>query len=57
MLIGNLLSERLAALPGVATASLVSDLPLSGGGSATFYAAEGDITTDAQTPAPGRPRR
>ena len=48
----RLLSERLAALPGVVTASLVSDLPLSGGGSATFYAAEGDTTTDAQT----RPR-
>ena len=41
--------ERVRAVPGVVSASLVSDVPLSGGSSATFYTAEGDTTTDAQT--------
>ena len=41
--------ERLRALPGVTSVSLASDSPLDGGGSAIFYTAEGDTTTDAQT--------
>ena len=46
------LLERIAAVPGVSSVSLVSDLPLQGGGSALFYAAEGDTTTAAEA----RPR-
>jgi putative ABC transport system permease protein len=46
------LIERLEALPGVESAGLVSDLPLLGGGSAIFYAADGDTTTNAES----RPR-
>ena len=41
------LLERLNAVPGVASASLVTDLPLQGGGSAIFYSAEGDTTIGA----------
>ena len=41
--------ERVRAVPGVLSASLVSDVPLSGGGSAVFYTAEGDTISDAQT--------
>jgi putative ABC transport system permease protein len=41
--------ERVRSVPGVLSASLVSDVPLSGGGSAVFYTAEGDTTSDAQT--------
>lgn len=43
------LLERVRAVPGVLSASLASDMPLSNGASATFYSAEGDTTTDAQT--------
>ena len=39
--------ERLEALPGVASASLVSDLPLTGNGGAIFYTAEGGGVFDA----------
>jgi putative ABC transport system permease protein len=46
------LIDRLEALPGVRSASLASDLPLQGGGSAIFYAADGDTTTNAEA----RPR-
>ena len=46
------LLEQIEAVPGVASASLASDLPLQGGGSAIFYTAEGDATTDAES----RPR-
>jgi predicted permease len=48
----RILLERLAVVPGVASAALSSDRPLAGGGSAIFYGAEGDTTSDAQT----RPR-
>jgi putative ABC transport system permease protein len=40
--------DQLEAVPGVLQASLVSDLPLNGGGSAIFYAAEGDDTAAAE---------
>jgi putative ABC transport system permease protein len=49
---GAELIERLGALPGVDSASLVSDMPLTGRGSAIFYAAESSSTFDAAT----RPR-
>lgn len=42
------LLERVRALPGVAAASLTSDLPLDGGSSALFYAAEGQPPVNAQ---------
>ena len=45
----QLLLDRVRAVPGVAAASIVSDVPLGGGSSAVFYAAEGDTTTGAQT--------
>jgi predicted permease len=45
------LVDDLKALPGVAAASLTSDVPLQGA-SAIFYSAEGQIEEDAQT----RPR-
>jgi len=45
---GRALLERLRAIPGVAAASLGSDLPLDGGGGATFYAAEGQPAVNAQ---------
>ena len=41
--------DRLRTLPGVTSVSLASDSPLDGGGSAIFFTAEGDTTTDAQT--------
>ena len=41
--------ERVRAVPGVLSASLVSDVPLSGSSSAVFYTAEGDTISDAQT--------
>jgi putative ABC transport system permease protein len=47
----NVLLDRLRALPGVVDVSLSSDLPLQGG-SAVFYAAEGDTTSGAES----RPR-
>jgi len=43
------LLERVRAVAGVVSASLVSDVPLAGNTSASFYTAEGDTTTDAQT--------
>jgi len=46
---GQELLDRVRAVPGVASVSLVSDVPLAGNDSAAFYAAEGDTTTDAQT--------
>src|SRR5207249_1299096 len=45
---GRVLLERLRAIPGVAAAALGTDLPLDGGGSAVFYAAEGQATVNAQ---------
>jgi putative ABC transport system permease protein len=41
--------DRVKAVPGVASASIVSDVPLSGGGSAIFYTAEGQLPVDAQS--------
>jgi putative ABC transport system permease protein len=41
--------EKLRNLPGVEEASLSTDLPLSGGGSAIFFTAEGQPVSDAQT--------
>ena len=49
VLSGRELLERVRAVPGVVSASLASDVPLGGQSSATFYTAEGDTTTDAQT--------
>jgi putative ABC transport system permease protein len=49
VLSGRELLERVRAVAGVVSASLVSDVPLGSGSSATFYTAEGDTTTDAQT--------
>jgi predicted permease len=46
---GRELIERVAAVPGVTSVALASDVPLTGTGQATFYSAEGDATTDAQT--------
>jgi putative ABC transport system permease protein len=44
---GSVLIERLEALPGVVSASMVSDLPLTGNGGAIFYAAEDGGVFDA----------
>jgi putative ABC transport system permease protein len=44
--------ERIRAVPGVAAASLASDIPLEGSSSAVFYAAEGQGVVTAQN----RPR-
>jgi putative ABC transport system permease protein len=44
--------ERLEGVPGVVSASVVSDIPLTIGGGAIFYTAEGGGTFDATT----RPR-
>jgi len=44
--------ERIRAVPGVAAASLASDLPLEGSASAVFYAAEGQGSVTAEN----RPR-
>ena len=49
VLSGQDLVDRLRAVPGVASVSLASDIPLGANSSASFYAAEGDTTTDAQT--------
>jgi predicted permease len=46
---GRDILERVRAVPGVISASLTSDLPLSGGGAAVFYSAEGDTAADART--------
>ena len=43
------LLERIRAVPGVAAASLATDVPLGGASSAVFYSAEGDSTSGAQT--------
>ena len=40
--------ERVRAVPGVAAASLASDVPLSGEGAANFYTAEGQPAMTAQ---------
>jgi len=46
---GRVLLDRLRAIPGVAAAALGNDLPLdSGGGSASFYTAEGQPPVNAQ---------
>ena len=45
----RLLLDRVRVLPGVRSASLVSDPPLSGLASAVFYSAEGQGVTTAQT--------
>src|SRR5262245_17191391 len=46
---GRVLLDRLRAIPGVAAAAISNDLPLdSGGGSATFYTAEGQPPANAQ---------
>ncbi len=44
----RLVLDRVKTVPGVASASLVSDVPLSGGGSAIFYTAEGQPPVNAQ---------
>jgi predicted permease len=49
VLSGRELLERVRAVPGVVSASLVSDAPLVGISTAVFYTAEGDTTTDAQS--------
>src|SRR5262249_26534825 len=49
---GRRILERIHEIPSVVSASVSSDVPLSGGGSAFFYSAEGQAITDAQT----RPR-
>jgi predicted permease len=46
---GRVVIDRVRAIPGVTAAALGSDLPLdSGGGSATFYTAEGQPPANAQ---------
>jgi predicted permease len=45
---GRVLIDRLRAIPGVAAAALGNDLPLDGGGGASFYAAEGQPAVNAQ---------
>jgi predicted permease len=42
------LLERVRSVAGVTAASIVSDVPLGGGGGAVFYAAEGQPTLTAQ---------
>jgi putative ABC transport system permease protein len=49
---GRQVLERIRSIPSVVAASMSSDVPLSGGGGAFFYTAEGQAITDAQT----RPR-
>jgi predicted permease len=49
LLTGQALLERVRAVPGVVSASLASDAPLTGNSSAVFYTAEEDTTSDAQT--------
>ncbi len=44
----RLVLDRVKAIPGVAAASLVNDVPLSGGGNAIFFTAEGQPPVDAQ---------
>jgi predicted permease len=46
---GRDLIDRVSAVPGVTSVSLTTDVPLTGAGSAAFYSAEGDQTSDAQT--------
>ncbi len=48
VILGRALLDRIRAVPGVAGAALGSDLPLDGGSSATFYAAEGQPAVTAQ---------
>ena len=49
---GAELLTHVKAVPGVTSASLASDVPLADSSSATFYSAEGDTTTSAES----RPR-
>jgi putative ABC transport system permease protein len=49
VLSGRELLDRVSTIPGVMSAALASDAPLTGNSSAVFYSAEGDTTTDAQT--------
>jgi putative ABC transport system permease protein len=49
VLSGPDLLARVRAVPGVADAALVTDIPLGGSSSAVFYTAEGDTTSNAQT--------
>ena len=49
---GTELLTHVKAVPGVTSASLASDVPLGDNSSATFYSAEGDTNTNAET----RPR-
>jgi putative ABC transport system permease protein len=49
VLSGRELLERVRAVPGVVSASLSSDVPLDVAFAASFYVAEGDTATDAQT--------
>jgi predicted permease len=48
VILGRALLDRIRAVPGVAAAALGSDLPLDGGSSASFYAAEGQPAVNAQ---------
>ena len=48
----RVLLERVRTVPGVAAASLASDVPLDGGSSAVFYAADGQTETTVEN----RPR-
>jgi len=48
IIMGRALLDRIRALPGVSAATLGTDLPLDGGGAASFYAAEGMPATNAQ---------
>jgi putative ABC transport system permease protein len=45
---GRVLLDRLRAIPGVSAAAIGNDLPLDGGGSASFYAADGQAAVNAQ---------
>jgi predicted permease len=45
---GHALLDRLRAIPGVTAAALGNDLPLDGGGGASFYSAEGQPAVNAQ---------
>jgi predicted permease len=46
---GQDILARVSAVPGVASVSLASDLPLTNSASAVFYSAEGHATSGAQT--------
>jgi predicted permease len=46
---GRALLDRLRAVPGVTAVAVGNDLPLDGGGGATFYSAEGQPAVNAQS--------